>query len=159
MKAKLLALAAIVLCLTIPAQAALKGCFSRSYDAAHLAKHKGQDVTFIRIQIGFEPNTEDDENILVLRLRGSDIALLNGFVCVERGPVTHCKIVDGGNTSTLGGSFVLRPKGDAVLLEPEGDIALVQEGTFTPRKLNVAANPEHKTFKLTRSGTAQCSGL
>ena len=142
-----------------PAEAAIKGCFTRTYDAAHLAKHQGQDVTVMRIQIGFEPNSEDDENMLVLRLRGSNTTLLNGFVCVERGPVTHCKIIDSGNNSALGGSFVLKPKGDAVLLEPEGDIMLAEEGTFTPRKLNVAKNPEHKIFKLTRLGTSQCPGL
>jgi hypothetical protein len=142
-----------------PAQAALKGCFTRTYDAAHLAKHKGQDVTFMAIQIGFEVNSENDENLLILNFRGATNAWLNGFVCVERGAETHCKILDSANNNALGGSFVLKPKGDGLLLIPDGDLNLTSEGTFDPRKLDVANNPEHKTFKLNRLGTKQCQAL
>lgn len=147
------------LLLTLPAEAALKGCFTRTYDAAHLAKHAGQDVTFMAIQIGFEVNEEADENMLQLRLRGSSTLLLNGFVCVERGADTHCKIVDSGHNNSLGGSFVLKARDNSLLLMPEGDMALVEEGTFEPRRLDVATNPEHKTFKLNRLGTKQCPAL
>lgn len=142
-----------------PAQAAVKGCFTRSYDAAHLAKHKSQDVTFMALQVGFEPNGEESENMLQLRLRGSYTLLLNGFVCVEQGDKTHCKIIDSGHDNKLGGSFSLTTKGDAVLLSPEGDLNLVEEGEFSPRLFPVANNPEHKTFKLNRMGNDICPGF
>jgi hypothetical protein len=153
-------LAVLALLLSIqPAQAALKGCFARTYDADHLARHKGQDVTFMAIQIGFEVNSEDDENLLLLRFRGATSLWLNGFVCVERGAETRCKILDSANNNALGGSFVLKPKGDSVLLVPDADLNLTSEGSFDPRKLDVTNNPEHKTFKLNRLGTKQCPAL
>ena len=142
-----------------PAQAALKGCFTRTYDADHLAKHKGQDVTSMTIQIGFDVNTEDDENLLTLRFRGDTKLWLNGFVCVERSGETHCKILDSAHDNAFGGSFVLKSKSENILLVPDGDLNLASEGTFDPRKLQVADNAEHKTFKLNRLGTKQCSAL
>jgi hypothetical protein len=142
-----------------PAQAAIKGCFTRTYDAAHLTKHKGQDVTFMAIQIGFAGDTEEDRNLLQLRFRGASTMWLNSFVCIERGVETRCKIIDSAHDNSLGGSFILKPKGDSVLLVPDGDINLAWEGTTEPNKLNVATNLEHKSFKLTRLGTNQCPAL
>jgi hypothetical protein len=149
----------LVFALTQPASAAIKGCFTRTYDAAHLAKHKGQDVTFMAVQIGFEGDAEDDQNLLQLRFRGATTMWLNGFVCVERAGDTRCKIIDSAHDYTLGGSFVLKQKGDNVLLVPEGDLNLAWEGTTEPNTLNVATNPEHKNFKLNRLGTKQCPAL
>jgi hypothetical protein len=149
----------LVFALTQPASAAIKGCFTRTYDAAHLAKHKGQDVTFMALQVGFEPNGEESENLFQLRLGGSYTLLLNGFVCVEQGDKTHCKIIDSGHDNKLGGSFILTLKGDAVLLSPEGDLNLVEEGEFSPRLFPVTNNPEHKTFKLNRMGKDYCPGF
>ena len=111
------------------------------------------------IQIGFDVNSEDDENLLRLRFRGATTLWLNGFVCVERGTETRCKILDGAKNKALGGSFVLKSKGDGVLLVPDADLNLASEGTFEPRKLDVSNNPEHKTFKLNRLGTKQCPAL
>jgi hypothetical protein len=142
-----------------PAHAAIKGCFTRTYDAAHLAKHKGQDVTFMALQVGFEPNGEEYENLFQVRLRGSYTLLLNGFVCVERAQKTLCKIMDSGNDNKLGGSFVITSKGDSVLISPESDLNLVEEGEFKPRLLTVTKNPEHKTFKLNRQGKDICPGF
>lgn len=155
----LVAMTMLAITLVGPANAAIKGCFTRNYDAAHLARHKGQDVTFMAIQIGFDVNTEDDENILQLRFRDSKSAWLNGFVCVERATETHCKILDSAHDNALGGSFTLRQKPDSLLLSPEGDLNFASEGTFTPRILGVNANPEHKVFKLNRLGTSQCPAL
>jgi hypothetical protein len=148
-----------LLLLADPAQAAIKGCFARTYDAAHLAKHKGQDVTFMALQIGFEPNGEEYENLFQLRLRGSYTLLLNGFVCIGQGDKTHCKIIDSGHDNKLGGSFTLTTKDDVVLLSPDGDLSLVEEGFFSPRLFPVANNPEHKTFKLNRMGKDICPGF
>ncbi len=153
-------LAVLALLLFIqPAQAALKGCFTRTYDADHLARHKGQDVTFMAVQVGFDVNTEDDENLLRLKFRGATTLWLNGFVCVERGTETRCKILDSANNNVLGGSFVLKPTADGILLVPDADLNLASQGTFEPRKLDVSNNPEHKTFKLNRLGTQQCPVL
>jgi hypothetical protein len=149
----------LVFALTQPASAAIKGCFTRTYDAAHLAKHKGQDVTFMALQVGFKANGEEYENLFQLRVRGSYTLLLNGFVCVEQADKTHCKIIDSGHDYKLGGSFVLTVKGDSVLLSPEGDLNLVEEGVFSPRLFPVANNPEHKTFKLNRTGKDICPGF
>jgi hypothetical protein len=142
-----------------PASAAIKGCFTRKYDADHLAKHKAQDVTFMAVQVGFKPDGEESENMIQLRLRGSYTLLLNGFVCIESGDRTHCKIIDSGNDNKLGGSFVLAAKGDAVLLSPETDLNLVDGAEFKPRLFSVISNPEHKTFKLNRLGTGYCPGF
>jgi hypothetical protein len=156
---RLTVLAVMVLIVTQQAEAAIKGCFTRTYDATHLAMHKGQDVTFMALQVGFKPQGEETENMIQLRLRGSYTLLLNGFVCVEQGDKTHCKIIDSGHDNKLGGSFVLTMKGDAVLLSPEGDLSLVEEGEFSPRLFPVANNPEHKTFKLNRMGKDICPGF
>ncbi len=145
-----------------PAQAAIKGCFTRTYDAAHLAKHKGQDVTFMALQIGFDtaPNaTEDDGNILLMRFRGNTTLFLTTYVCVDRAGSTHCKSIDDAHNFALGGSFVLTEKSGDILLTPETDLNLVEEGTFTLHVLHVANNPEHKVFKLRKLGKANCPVL
>jgi hypothetical protein len=162
MKLIFLTVALLLSGIATPASAAIKGCFTRKYDAAHLDKHKGQDVTFMAIQIGFENKpdaSEEDGNLLQLRVRGSYTLLLNGFVCIEQSDKTHCKIIDSGHDYKLGGSFVLTMKGEAVLLSPEGDLNLVEEGVFSPRLFSVANNPEHKTFKLDRMGKDICPGF
>lgn len=159
MKQNFLTATIMVFMLATPASAAIKGCFTRSYDAAHLSTHKGQDVTFMALQVGFKPDGEESENLFQLRLRGSYTLLLNGFVCVEQGDKTHCKIIDSGHDNGLGGSFILTMKGDAVLLSPDGDLNLVEEAEFSPRLFPVANNPEHKTFKLNRTGNDICPGF
>jgi hypothetical protein len=159
MKLIFLTVALLLSGIATPASAAIKGCFTRKYDVAHLDKHKGQDVTFMALQVGFKANGEEYENLFQLRVRGSYTLLLNGFVCVEQADKTHCKIIDSGHDYKLGGSFVLTMKGDAVLLSPEGDLNLVEEGVFSPRLFSVANNPEHKTFKLDRMGKDICPGF
>lgn len=142
-----------------PASAAVTGCFTRTYDTAHLGKHKGQDVTFMAFQIGLDPDLAEDRNTLMLRFRNKDTLYVNGFVCVNRSAATHCKIIDSGNGNSLGGSFLLTEKANSVLLTPETDLHLVQKDTTTPRLLDVQANAEHRVFKLNRFAAGRCPGF
>ncbi len=143
-----------------PALAALKGCYARTYDKAHLAAHPKQKVTFMTIQIGLDraaDASEEDDNILLLRMRGDTTKWLSGFACANVKDGTRCKIIDDKSPGSLGGRFLLVEKEGDVLLNAETDFHLTTEGEFLPVALDVVKNPEHKVFKLKKLSGGNCT--
>ena len=135
------ALLAVSLARGAPA-ASLAGCYERVYDAAHLARHKGQLVVRARLVVGtgIWPNDPGDPNPIIadaaleVWVRGSKLSFHSDGVCWAQGQGLVCNgslsaaEVDACKTKADGvrdcridwpgaaGSFRLVPKPEGVLL-------------------------------------------
>src|SRR5262245_23637585 len=93
-----IALAGILLILAVPATAGPDafGCFTRTYDRAHLAQHPDQVVTAVMLRIYRPPPGNADKYwfLAQFRLRGKDGALRTNGICSETAQGL-CWLVEG----------------------------------------------------------------
>ena len=80
-------LAGLLLILALPAAAGpdAPGCFTRTYDRAHLAQHPDQVVTAVMLRIYRPPPANADKYwfLAQFRLRGKDKPLRTSGICNE----------------------------------------------------------------------------
>ena len=100
------ALAGVLLILAVPATAApdALGCFTRTYDRAHLAQHPDQMVTAVKLRIYRPPPENVDKYWFVaqFRLRGKDETLRTSGICNERVSGLRCLVeCDGGGVDVV----------------------------------------------------------
>src|SRR6266508_3978051 len=90
------ALAGIVLLLAVPATAGpdALGCFTRSYDRAHLAQHPDQLVSAIKLRIYRPPPGNPDKYwfLAQFKLRGKDEILRTSGICNEKASGVRCLV-------------------------------------------------------------------
>ena len=83
-----IALAGILLILAVPAAAGpdALGCFTRTYDRAHLAQHPDQVVTAVMLRIYRPPPGNADKYwfLAQFRLRGKEETLRTNGICNEK---------------------------------------------------------------------------
>jgi hypothetical protein len=103
-------LLSLALCMVAQAASAadITGCFSATYDPAHLQKHKGQTPVFLSVLI-----TRQDENTIFevnTKLRGKNGTWGEAGGCSAKAGALHCSVdCDGGgfDVNLQGASLIL----------------------------------------------------
>src|SRR5258708_24182932 len=101
-----IALAGVLLTLALPATAGpdALGCFTRTYDRAHLAQHPDQVVTAVKLRIYRPPPGNADKYWFLAQfaLRGKDETLRTNGICNEKASGLRCLLESGGGAETWG---------------------------------------------------------
>jgi hypothetical protein len=136
------------------------GCWTRVYDAAHLAKHPGQKVTALTLSISArEPAGDNDPGKYLakvtakMRNAGDTYTNLNGARCTEASDRLTC-VTDGFYV----GQFSLEPAAKNMKLMFQGGdhLALGPGVDLDAFAVLAAANPEHALFLLQPAQAAAC---
>lgn len=152
---KLLA-GALILTMSLPlaAQAEIKGCYERVYDAAHLKKHPKQKVTRIKLQYGFESGPdmpESDMNSMDVWLRGSKTRYYAVPICEAGTKPLHCGIEEDG------GTFTLEEQGDSLKLTNASYMRVLDPKADDEEGIELQPDAEHKVFMLHKTSSNRCS--
>ncbi|MFZ2017944.1 MAG: hypothetical protein WAU90_04605 [Methyloceanibacter sp.] len=140
------------------------GCWTRVYDAAHLAKHPGQKVTALTLSIGTrEPSGDSDPGPYLAKLAGkfrdkTDVYVMpSGGRCVVTGAAKdHLSCVTDG---FFVGKFELAPAAKNMKIVLQGSdehIALVPGIDTASFVLLSPDNPEHSLFVLNQAAAKLC---
>jgi len=149
-----IALAGVLLMLAVPASAGpdALGCFTRTYDRAHLAQHPDQVVTAVKLRIHRPPPGNADKYwfLAQFRLRGKDETLRTNGICNEKASGLRCLVeCDGG-----GVDVVPRARDATMYLDrisgPACDEDSAQELT---------GGKDDRVFRLDRVNDAACAGM
>jgi hypothetical protein len=155
--------ALLMLCFTVTCEAKDNwlGCWTRSYDADHLAKHQAQDVTAIGVSIvPGEPKagTKDDYRASVkikLRDKPETYANVAAVHCRKAGARLHCLAKDKSREN-----FWLRRSGPDLQLQltaaGEG-VEVVPPNKPTGFVQILPQNPEYQLFVMQRAPLGSCS--
>ena len=150
-----------------------EACFGRVYDAAHLASHPKQRVTGFHLSREFksdpyseyEPMPEaemkdvdgENGNVIVtayVRFRDRKGVYSNGLSCHK---TDNGKTMSGVDCD--GGSFLLRPQGQSLLLENNGFVVVGGCGASEDEQENeehVSPGADDKLFRLDAKPVAAC---
>jgi hypothetical protein len=136
------------------------GCWTRVYDAAHLAKHPGQKVTALTLSISArEPAGDNDPGKYLakvtakMRSAGDTYTNLSGARCTASGDLLAC-VTDGFYV----GKFSLIPAAKTMKIAFKGDehLALVPGVDLDAFAVLSADNPEHALFLLQPAPAKAC---
>lgn len=136
------------------------GCWTRVYDAAHLAKHKGQEVTALTLSISErEPAGDKDPGkylaMITAKMRGAGDSYTNldGARCTEASGALSC-VTDGFYL----GQFSLEPaaKNMKIALKGGDHLALVPGVDLDAFVELSPDNPEHSLFLLQPAPAKTC---
>jgi hypothetical protein len=145
----------------VPAEDGAKACFSRNYDAAHLAQHKDQTVVEMGFRLAFVVERNDDGSTyeswryaLNARKRGGAEASLATGECGEGAGKSFCGVECDG-----GGVYVV-PQPDGSLLVEFGDSRGIRMtagcGEDEDDFVMLEPGKDDKAFRLARVPDAQC---
>ncbi len=137
-----------------PSPVILPGCYTRVYDAAHLAAHPGQKVTALYAQLNKNPAeyTHRFELELTVRLRGERKTRWAVAGCSPRDAGLLCSVDEDG------GQLVLTRTAAGMRLDNPHSIGVALDGK-APEEDRVdilASNPEHRTFLLKSAAAKAC---
>jgi hypothetical protein len=136
------------------------GCWTRVYDAAHLAKHPGQKVTALTLAISArDPAGDNDPGKYLakvtakMRNAGDTYTNLNGARCTAGSDRLTC-VTDGFYI----GQFSLEPAAKTMKLAFRGTdhIALVPGVDLDAFAVLSADSPEHTLFLLQPASAKTC---
>jgi hypothetical protein len=136
------------------------GCWTRVYDAAHLAKHPGQKVTAMTLSIEErEPSGDKDPGkylaTITAKMRGAGDSYTNldGARCSEANGKLNC-VTDG----FYAGQFSLEPaaKNMKIVLHGGDHLALIPGVDLDAFVVLAADNPEHALFLLQPAPAKTC---
>ena len=148
------ALAGVLLILAVPATAApdALGCFTRTYDRAHLAQHPDQMVTAVKLRIYRPPPENVDKYWFVaqFRLRGKDETLRTSGICNERVSGLRCLVeCDGG-----GVDVVPRARDATMYLDRISGPACNEDSGQ-----ELTGGKDDRVFRLDRMNDGACAGM
>ena len=155
----LLALAGFLLILPQPATAAPEalGCFTRTYDRAHLARHPDQLVTAVKLRV-YRPSPGEITRgnywfLAQFSLRGSDEPLRASGLCDETAKGLHCFVeCDGGAVDV-----VPRARAAMMYLDRIRAAKCGQEVDGDGQELT--GGKDDRVFRLDRVDSAPCAGM
>lgn len=131
----------------------LNGCFSRTYDAAHLAAHPGQTVSAMKLKL--KPRQMDDGYNFGAELRFGFREDKRAFFAVG-----ICKDTAGTLTCSLdqdAGQLTVQPAEGGVSLSPISDVRADSESGDESEYVTVkAANAEDRDFRLRSVAASEC---
>jgi hypothetical protein len=125
--------------LTTGAAVAETVCYERSYNAAHMQKHKLQEITKIRLKL--ELGDEESFGDIRAGFRELTSFLHSKVTCTKKQKTTSCRIEQDG------GSFDLVPTAKGVRLTNTSQIRFggVEDGVVIGREV------EHRVFALVKT--------
>jgi hypothetical protein len=149
-----IALAGVLLTLAVPAAAGpdALGCFTRTYDRAHLAQHPDQVVTAVKLRIYRPPPGNADKYWFLAQfaLRGKDETLRTNGICNEKASGLRCLVeCDGG-----GVDVVPRARDATMHLDRISGPACDED---SGRELT--GGKDDRVFRLDRVNDAACAGM
>lgn len=155
-----IALAGVLLILAVPATAGpdALGCFTRTYDRNHLARHPDQVVTAVKLRIYKPPPGETSVYwfSVQFRLRGRDETLRTGGICTDKASGLHCFVECDG-----GGVDVVPRARDAMMYLDRIRVAACDqdliEGGKTAQELT--GGKDDRVFRLDRVADVACGGM
>ena len=132
------------------AEAAFKGCYERVYDKAYLRKHRKQDVSKIRLQLGVGKGLDGPFELLD--------RVDAGFrkKPIYRGNLVGCKTDGDGLSCGIegdGGTFVVTDRGDNSLRIANSSYMRFGDGDTAT---TIKARGEHREFRLYRISETAC---
>lgn len=136
------------------------GCWSRVYDAVHLAKHPGQKVSSMTLSLtsrgesGNAPGAYLAKITALMRDKPDIYSNLDGARCVASGRKLSC-FTDG----FFVGRFTLAPDGKNMKLVFRGEeehLALVPGADVAAFTVLSPKNPEHALFLLSPAPAKTC---
>jgi hypothetical protein len=145
----------------VPAENGAKACFSRVYDASHLARHKDQKVVEMGFRLAFVVEKNDDGSTyeswryaLDAKRRGDAKAAVATGECGNEGGRSFCGVECDG-----GGVYVV-PQPDGSLLVEFGDSRGIRMtagcGEDEDDFVMLEPGKDDKAFRLARLPDAQC---
>ena len=149
-----IALAGVLSILAVPAAAGpdALGCFTRSYDRAHLAQYPDQVVTAVKLRIYRPPSGNADKYSFLAHfaLRGKDKPLRTSGICNETASRLRCLVeCDGG-----GVDVVPRARDATMQLDRISGPACNEDSA---RELT--GGKDDRVFRLDRVNDAACAGM
>jgi hypothetical protein len=143
--------AGLLLILAVPATAGpdALGCFTRTYDRAHLAQHPDQVVTAVMLRIYRPPPGNADKYwfLAQFRLRGKDGTLRTNGICSEKASGLRCLVECDG-----GGVVVPRARDATMHLDRISGPACEDSGQELTDK-------DDRVFRLDRVNDTTCAGM
>lgn len=147
-------LAMSAIALTVPAEGAFKGCYERVYDGKYLRKHKTQDVTKMRFQIGVSQGADGPFEYL----DRIDAGFRKGGR--YRGNLVECKEEGGGLACAIeadGGTFTVIDRGkdkgrQAIRISNGGEMRFGDEEDG----ITIRAKGDNREFRLYRVSEGPC---
>jgi hypothetical protein len=132
------------------------GCFTRSYDRAHLARHPDQLVTAVKLHV-YRPPPENASAywfLLQFRLRGSDEALRTSGICNETAKGLHCFVeCDGGSVDVV-------PRArDAMMYLERIRVAKCGQEYVDGEGQELTGGKDDREFRLDRVDSTPCEGM
>jgi hypothetical protein len=152
-------LAAIVLLLAVPATAGPEalGCFTRTYDRAHLAQHPDQVVTAVKLRV-YRPPPGNEAKYWFLaqfRLRGKDETLRTSGICNDKTSGLNCFVeCDGGGVDVVPRAREAMMYLDRIRVAGCGE-ELADDGTAQ----ELTGGKDDQVFRLDRVKDAACAGM
>jgi hypothetical protein len=152
------ALAGLLSILAVPATAGpdALGCFTRTYDRAHLARHPDQVVTAVKLHIYRPPPSNLNKYwfLAQFKLRGRDETLRTSGICNERASGLHCFVECDG-----GGVDVVPRVRDAMMYLNRIRVAACGEDLIDGGKTaqELTGGKDDRVFRLDRVDAAACS--
>jgi hypothetical protein len=153
-----IALVGLLLTVTLPAAAGPEalGCFTRTYDRAHLARHPDQLVTAVRLRV-YRPPPDTASTYWFLaqfRLRGSDETLRTSGICDETAQGLYCFVeCDGGSVDVV-------PRArDALMYLNRISVARCGQEYVNGDGQDLTWGKDDRVFRLDRVDSAACAGM
>jgi hypothetical protein len=118
-------------------------CYERTYDAAHMQKHKLQEVTKMRLK--FENGGEEFTGDIQAGFRELPTFLSSKVTCAVKQKTTTCRVEQDG------GSFDFVPTAKGIRLTNTSQIRFggVEDGVVIGREV------EHRVFALVKTKCAE----
>ena len=132
------------------------GCFTRTYDRAHLARHPEQVVTAVKLRI-YRPPPGDLSKYWFLaqfRLRGQDEILRTSGICNEKASGLHCFVECDG-----GGVDVVPHARDAMMYLDRIRVAACGEDYVDGAGQELTGGKDDRVFRLDRVAEGVCAGM
>ena len=133
-------------------------CFARAYDAAHLAKHPNQAVTWIAVDfIGYEDGTV--ARVRFTTRQDPEVAYFYTADCGDAIPGgAHCGGCANDSCEDNGESFkiLLHGKDSIDFVNDESGITAVNGDEDKPLEYKLAPGGEHRVFVLDRGDPSGC---
>jgi hypothetical protein len=145
--------AGLLLILAVPATAGpdALGCFTRTYDRAHLAQHPDQVVTAVMLRIYRPPPGNADKYwfLAQFRLRGKDGTLRTNGICSEKASGLRCLVECDG-----GGVDVVPRARDATI-----NLDRISGPACEDSAQELTGGKDDRVFRLDRVNDAACAGM
>lgn len=129
------------------------GCFTRTYDEAHLAAHKGQSVKAVTLYLTPQKSEPPLTMAVSLKFRFRDrtSAYYAVGACSEAGDTAECGLDQDG------GRIRVSARDRGVLLAPLQDLRVDSEsGDESDYVAIPASNPENRAFVLSEVAAENC---